>query len=113
MIVSIGVIVAGDRKVLYKVMWKVAKKKLGTTNPLLFFPLYSSPLFPPFNLIHRFLLRIVLLLLLYSFPIVIDLYSLFVVLRVRDRFLVLILISIAVCISALSPIAVSSFAPVC
>ena len=104
MIVSIGVIVVCDRKVLYKVMWKVAKKKLGTTNPLLFFL---------FNLIHRFLLRIVLLLLLYSFPIVIDLYSLFVVLRVRDRFLVLILISIAVCISALSPIAVSSFAPVC
>lgn len=38
MIVSIGVIVVGDRKVLYKVMWKVAKKKLGTT--LAFLTLY-------------------------------------------------------------------------
>jgi len=47
MIVSIGVIVVCDRKVLYKVMWKVAKKKLGTTNPL-YFPLYSSPFVLPF-----------------------------------------------------------------
>jgi hypothetical protein len=59
MIVSIGVIVVCDRKVLYKVMWKVAKKKLGTTNPFisllfilpffLFFPPFCSPPFvlPP------------------------------------------------------------------